>query len=217
MKEEHKKTNAPEEPEKEIETGEKVSEPVDKQAEAEAYLFELTQRRRKKKGNGRDLLWKAVLFGLLGGLIVAVSYLFILRDSDSTDEYLYYFGGMATAIETFKGNSDAILDRSAELIRKGIDKETAESYLKEKEEFFQVISGNISACEYAKKEIDKVSAPHKARAARNDIIAFFDEAEKAMAELSAALNENSVEKLEKVRSKIEELKKKKISGYVYTD
>ncbi|HNY13739.1 MAG TPA: hypothetical protein PKK26_19305 [Candidatus Wallbacteria bacterium] len=207
----------PEDIKKETGSGGQAIEAVDKQAEAEAYLFELTQRRRKKPRNGMDLFWKAIIFGLLGGLIVAVSYLFILRDSDSADEYLHYFGGMVTAIETFKGNSDAILDRSFELIRRGMNDETGETYLKEKEEFFQVITGNISACEYAKKEIDKVLVPYKAERARKDIINFFNEAEKCMRELEKAISENSTEKFESVKSKIEELKKVKISGYVYID
>ncbi len=130
MKEDKDKenTSAPEETGKENGSGGKASEPRDKQAEAEAYLFEMTQRRRKKTPAGKDVLWKAIIFGLLGGLAVAVIFLFVLRESDSTDEYLHYFGGMVTAIETFKGNSGAILDRSAELIQRGTNKETGHVY-----------------------------------------------------------------------------------------
>lgn len=208
---------APEGTQKENGSGGRAAEAVDKQAEAEAYLFEMTQRRRKKPPTGREIFWRAIIFGLLGGMIVAVSYLFILREDDSTDEYLRYFGGMVTAIETFKGNSNAILDRSSELIRRGMNMETGETYLKEKEEFLQVIAGNISACEYAKNEIDKISAPHNAETARKDIINFFNEAESSMSELKSATAENSEEKLESVKQRIEDLKKMKISGYVYVD
>lgn len=175
----------------------------------------------KKEASGLTILLRVVTVGVIAGLIFAMCYLFMLRERDSADEYLFYFQGVATAIELYKNNSQALVDRAVYLIAnapagdRAANVASTEVYLKEKEEFYFVISENIGASEYAMNELDKAIAPAAAAKARAEMKDFFIEAKKCLEMLKSAVEDASLDRAEAARFRLVELSSRKITGYRY--
>ncbi|MEZ7890682.1 MAG: hypothetical protein QMC67_02945 [Candidatus Wallbacteria bacterium] len=171
---------------------------------------EINDNKPKKDIN---LILKAGFLGILAGLLIFIIFLFINRENESSDEYLYYFGGIITSIDNFNAHIPAIYEQAGNIIKKVKINSTDEVTLKEREELYFVIAENINACKYTKKEIDKIIAPISAEKTKKDMIVFFDQAQKCLEDIKNCVTSGHQNELDNIKQTIEKLSKAKIRGY----